>query len=171
MYTVHYFFYKQIIFKHKSRSKDRTQNVYKCYKQDKRQCNWISIYYSLFRCRDVAPSDRSDLLHHKMTLSLFSITPGHSHCNSKKTSVLLHQCEAAEHTNLEFRTKRYFVPQNYANTGFVSLYRGQLFIMAVSHGQLSVMGYESLFNMFSSQHKGHIPKWFYCMEKGYILSW
>lgn len=65
---------------------------------------------------------------------------------------------AAEHTSLEFRTKRYFLAQNHENAGFVSSYRGQLFIMAVSHGQQSVMGYESLFSMFSSQNRGFVPK-------------
>lgn len=126
-----------MVCKPKSQSKDRVS---------------IEIKF-LFCCRDVAPSqtthkseERSDLLvdfpNHKMTLSIFSNTKSFP-LQFQKTSVLLHQCEAAEHTNLEFRTKRYFVAQNHANTGFVSLYRGQLFIMAVSHGQLSVMGYES----------------------------
>lgn len=88
------------------------------------------------------------------------LTPGHSLWNSKKFNFITSMCVNRTCKfwipDREFET--YFLARNDVNEGFVSMYRGQLFIMAVSHGQLSVMGYESLFNKCSSQCWRFTPK-------------
>ncbi len=134
------------------------------------------IHYSSFYCRDAATHLRLYTSERKVQLFFFLnnircncrffqsqvsfLTPGHSLWNSKKfnfiTSMCVNRTRKFWIPDREFET--YFLARNDVNEGFVSMYRGQLFIMAVSHGQLSVMGYESLYYKFSSQCWRFTPK-------------